>query len=217
MESLWNKPRSRTVLSAQLLAMLYPPNAGTLTPSAGTVKTDPAQVERVRTWLEQAVQQDPQNTRLLVALGNLYERLQDYRKAEELYRTAIKQNDREIVASNNLAWLIALQGGPGKEALELINKAIQFGGPLPDFLDTRGVVYLGVGQSKQAVADLETAVKAEPTASKYFHLAQAYLKDNDRERAKKSLETAETRGLPEGLHDLELAAYHKVVSELKTP
>src|SRR5262249_27994935 len=135
---------------------------------------------------------------LLIGLANINERLQDYPKAEKLYRRVITQNDREGVASNNLAWLMALTGGSDrlKEALDLINSAIKKKGAIPDFLDTRGVVYLTAGEGRRAVADLETAVAADPSASKYFHLTQAYLKVNDREKARKSLEAAKTKGLP---------------------
>ena len=54
--------------------------------------------------------------------------------------------------------------------------------------------------------------------TRLFHLAQAYLKVNDRERARKNLEAAKTRGgLPAGLHQLEQTAYQRVLSELGTP
>ena len=67
----------------------------------------------------------PQSMMYLLGLGNLNERLGNYGKAEEMYRTAIKVNDREGIASNNLAWLIVLKGERGSEALELINNAIR--------------------------------------------------------------------------------------------
>ena len=57
----------------------------------------------------------------------------------------------------------------------------------------------------------------QPTASKYFHLAQAYLTVNDKANAKKSLEVAKAKGLPNGLHRLEMAKYKKVLDELGMP
>jgi hypothetical protein len=39
----------------------------------------------------------------------------------------------------------------------------------------------------------------------------------DKEKAKKSLEDAKTRGLPKGLHPLEMVAYEKVCHELGMP
>jgi tetratricopeptide (TPR) repeat protein len=209
-ERLRANPRNRNAVDLLAMGLLYPP--GIRDP-----KPDPVQVKRVMGWLEQGVAQDPQATRLVVALGNLYERLKGYGKAAELYRRAIQIGDRDGVASNNLAWLIALTGDSGGEALELINHAIKLKGPLPDFLDTRGVVYLKASEGQRAIADLKTAVAADASASKHFHLAQAYLKANEKENAKKSLEAAKAQGLPEGLHPLELPAYHQVVIELERP
>ena len=40
----------------------------------------------------------PQSMLYLLGLGNLNERLGNYDKAEELYRTAIKLNDRDGIA-----------------------------------------------------------------------------------------------------------------------
>ena len=146
-------------------------------PHHGKHKPDPAQLDRVSGWLDQALSQ-PQNQRsktlLLVGLGNLRERQELYQKAEDLYQSAVKPGDRngaapinqELIATayNNLAWLMALKDGKGREALEYINRAIKLKGPLPDFLDTRGVVYLTVGDSQLAIDDLEKAVAARSFA-----------------------------------------------------
>ena len=144
----------------------------------------------------------------------------EYSRAEELYRAAVKLNDHDGIAANNLAWLITLQHSKEKpareltEALDLINNAIRTRGPIPEYLDTRGVIYLSVGDGPRAIADLEAAAQASPNGAKYFHLARAYLKANEREKARKSLEDGKTRGLPVGLHPLEAAAYKQVATEL---
>ena len=88
---------------------------------------------------------------------------------------------------------------------------------MPEYLDTRGMVYLTAGDGQRAIADLEAAVKAAPNGPKYFHLAQAYLKVNEKEKARKILEAGKTRGLPGGLHPLEMAAYDQVADELGMP
>ena len=112
---------------------------------------------------------------------------------------------------------MALNGGNWHDALDLINRAIRKKGRIPDYLDTRGVVYLYAGQGQRAIEDLKVAIDAQPTASKYFHLAQAYLivSPSDKANAKKSLEAAKTKGLPNGLHRLEMPKYEKVLDELE--
>ncbi len=187
-----------------------------------SVPLDKAQAARVVAWVERGLSEKPRFLVYLLALGNLCERMGDYSRAEELYRSALKVSDRDGIAANNLAWLITLQHGKETqkssgelaEALELINSAIRIRGPIPEYLDTRGVIYLSAGDGPHAIADLEAATQAAPNGAKFFHLAQAYLKANDRERARKSLEDGKTRGLPGGLHPLEMASYKQVAGEL---
>ena len=180
---------------------------------------DTGEIQRVIGWLEQARLQWPKAFIYPLGLGNLYERLGDYPKAEERYRNAISLGDNDGVAANNLAWLLALRGGGREaEALRLIDKAIRAKGANPEYLDTRGMVrLLATGQGQDAIEDLETALKAAPSPSKYFHLAQAYFRLNDKDKARRILEAGKNRGLPSGLHNLELAAYKEMSSKLGMP
>jgi cellulose synthase operon protein C len=205
-EGLWAAPASRESVSIACVQMLCNPAS----------PVDEAQVRRVIGWIERASAESPRSMPYLVGLGSLYERLGEYARAEAAYRRAIKVNDRDGIASNNLAWLIALNGGGREgEALELINSAIRArGGTQPEYLDTRGMIYLAAGEPQRAMSDFEAAFRFAPTPSKYFHLAQAYLQLNDKERARQMLVAGKTRGLPGGLHRLELARYNKVASEL---
>jgi len=176
---------------------------------------DLAQLSRVADWLEQAVAKNPKSTALLVGLANLREQQQRYADAEELYQRAIANGDSGGVSHNNLAWLMALKDHNGPAALDYINKAIGLKGRLPDFLDTRGVIYLTAGDKQRAIKDLEDAVAGDPAPDKLFHLAQAYLQVHDNEKAKQNLEKAKSKGLvPSKLHPLEAPAYDKMVTEL---
>ena len=208
-DSLWKEGRDREAVTRLILITLADPNA----------PTTPDQLKRAVGWLEQGKRENPKSSLYRFGLGNLFERLREDQRAAEEYRAVINIDDRDGTASNNLAWLMALKGGSGNlsDALVLINKALQIRAADPDYLDTRGVVYLSAGQGQSAVKDLEAAVAAQPTASKLFHLSQAYLKVKDKEKAKKSWEAARTKGLPKGLHPLEMAAYQQVRDELGLP
>ena len=178
-ETLWADAGLREKVAAACVGILSDP----------ATPPDPVQLKRVIGWIERARLEKPQSMMYLLGLGNLNERLGDYRKAEEMYRTAINTNDREGIASNNLAWLIVLlKRERGNDALDLINKAIRDKGEIPEYLDTRGMIYLHVGEKQCAISDLERALKAAPSPPKYFHLAQAYLQPNENEKARKALE-----------------------------
>ena len=181
--------------------------------------------------MEQAIKQKKDSTLLLAALGNCRERQTRYDDAKTLYESVIKQGPRNAGASskmiansyNNLAWLLALTGDQGKDALVDIDHAIKLEGPLPDYLDTRGIVYLNLKRTQDAINDLEIAVKADPSPSRLFHLTQAYLQANKKESARQAWKNAMDKKLdqirfgPRGLHPLEQLAYQKVRGELGSP
>jgi cellulose synthase operon protein C len=220
-EPLWaqaREPEPLAAASAQLITSSKPP-------------ADKAQVARVAAWLEQALDRKKDSTLLVASLANFREHQGLYEDAKALYQRIIKQvpaleaassNTKTIVAMsyNNRAWLMSFKEGEGKGALADINQAIKILGPMPDFLDTRGVIQLGLKQTDGAISDLETAVKSNPSPSKFFHLAQAYFQKNNKEKAKQFLREAKARGLDRfgsgtgGLHTLEEPAYQKLLTEL---
>jgi tetratricopeptide (TPR) repeat protein len=205
-ESVWARPELRAALAGLVVEIVLAPN-----PSA-----DSSQLKRVAGWLEQATASSGAAPSLVVALGNLREQESRYDDAITLYRRALEQDGKESVALNNLAWLLALKEGKTKEALPLIDRAIAARGPIPDFLDTRGVIYLLDGDTQHAMADLTTATNptANATGSRLYHLALAYHKNNDNKKAKELLEAAKVKGLPVGLHPLEQPSYNRLVSDL---
>jgi cellulose synthase operon protein C len=187
----------------------------------------PREIDRVTSWLEQAIKQRTDSALLLVGLGNCRERQERYDDAKAVYERVIKQasqyaaspDAKQLLATsyNNLAWLLALKDDQGKEALVDIDNAIKLVGPKPDYLDTRGVIYLNLKKTQDAIKDLQSAVEADPSPPKLFHLAQAYLQANNRERATYYWKDAVEKKLPGGLHPLEQSAYQKVLGQLGTP
>ena len=127
--------------------------------------------------------------------------------------------DPNGISYNNLAWLAALKDHKFKEALDYANRAIALKPDQPDFLDTRGMVYLAAGERQLALDDLQRAVAYDPlSASKHYHLAQAFLDNNDKEKAKRSLETAKAKGFtPNGLDALEQPSYPNFLKRLESP
>ena len=82
--------------------------------------------------------------------------------------------------------------------------AIEFSGQLPMLLDTRATARLALGQVNAAVEDLEEATNSGPSPTRYFHLAQAYLKANKPREAREALREANALGLDESkLHPTE--------------
>jgi Tfp pilus assembly protein PilF len=166
-----------------------------------------AQVRRVEERLKDAIRANPRSTVLLMHLSDLYDMRGRYREAEEQYRKILAQEPGNVVALNNLAWLLAQRSSDGSEALEHITAAINGLGRRADLLDTRGLVHLALGQPEKAVADLKAATTEAPTPTRLFHLARAYYLTRDRTTATKVLTEARDR------HGLKLRALHPVEQE----
>ncbi len=184
-------------------------------------KYDAAQVERAAGWLEKALKaaeaqnRNSTSSTLLCDLGNIREQQKRYPDAENFYKRAIDKGGNPV-AYNNLAWLMALHhDGTLKDALAYVERAIALKGPLFDCLDTRGVIYLLLNRPDKAISDLEMAVNAAPSPARLFHLAQAYMQNKEQEKAKQALQNAKTKGLPSGLHALEMPAYKKLLDDLE--
>jgi tetratricopeptide (TPR) repeat protein len=206
--AVWEQARDKCRLeraSLSAVAILY----------AGKAKGEPCQ--RVTRWIESEIQKNPQSNVLNMLLerqGAIYNLEGRYRDAELVYRKIVEHDPRNAVCINNLAWLIVWNHREA-EALELINRAITLIGREPTLLDTRGVVYLALGQTNLALNDLQEAVTEKPTPAVIFHLARAYLALQNRDQARAELRRAEKAGLQAAsLHSLEQETYQKVITVL---
>jgi tetratricopeptide (TPR) repeat protein len=88
-------------------------------------------------------------------------------------------------------------------------------GPNSEILDTRAVVYISRKQYKEAISDLTLAVTDNPTASKYFHKAQAHLLAGDNRGAIEAWEKAEELGLNrDAINRMEFDHYEKMKTQI---
>lgn len=183
---------------------------------AGQVKEWRQQQTRVEARLREAVAKEPQylpNRLLLADLLELSGRLDE---VESVCRAVLTEDRDNLVALNNLAWLLAQRPGKAEEALTLVNRAIAAYGERPELLDTRAVVYLGLGKERESVADLRRVVSDAPTPARYFHLSRAHQQAKDRSSALAALQRANELGLtPEQLHPSERETYRRVTAELR--
>jgi tetratricopeptide (TPR) repeat protein len=175
------------------------------------------QCDRVQALLEAALAKQPASPVLLVQRADLEDVRGKYDRAEKLYRAALAADPNNVMALNNLAWLLAQRAGKGDKALPLIERAIELLGPRPDLLDTRALVYLAQGRAREAVADLERATHDAPTAARYFHLARALNTDHRSGDARAAFRKAKDAGLAlKRLHPIDRVAYRKIAGELET-
>jgi tetratricopeptide (TPR) repeat protein len=176
---------------------------------------DAAHYRRVESWLEAEIAKGPSSSAFSTALAHVKNLQGRYDEAESIYRQAVAKNARDSTALNNLAYLLALRGGQTDEALQKVQQACNIAGPRPALLDTRAVVRLKKGDGQQAIKDLKEALAEQPSASAYFHLAEAYYLARDRQAARLAFQQAKAHGLQAStLHPLEKTAYAALLREL---
>jgi tetratricopeptide (TPR) repeat protein len=172
---------------------------------------------RLERRIRAALQANPKSANLVLQLADLLEIRSQFDEAESLYRQLVSDQSHNIMAFNNLSWLLAMKPGKGDEALRMVNRAIDLAGPLPHLLDTRALVYLALDQSGPAIADLQQALGESPTspnAFRYFHLARALRLAGNAEDAAQAFRKAAEAGLELGqLHPGERLAYREMVKD----
>lgn len=142
-----------------------------------------------------AIADHPDDRNLVLMMANL--RLVQQRSDEsiELYRRVLQADPRNVVAMNNLAALLSEQPGKSQEALEWIDRAIKISGPEPHLLDTKAMAHLHEGNSAEAVKLLQSVATPQGDPRYWFHLAAAYYRQGEREKARAALQSANAGGL----------------------
>ncbi|MCA9241377.1 MAG: tetratricopeptide repeat protein, partial [Planctomycetales bacterium] len=179
--------------------------------------------QRVEGWLAKALREDPESIKLVLQKAEILGARKQYSQSVEIYRDLLKREDltgfNRAVVLNNLAYMLAqstTDAPSNQEAMKYVNEAAQILGPRSDILDTRAVVHMALGNSDQAVSDLEYAVTDQPTASKYFHLCRAYLLDRQNQKAVGAWRKAVELGLTESsVGTVEREVYHDVEKRIK--
>jgi len=109
--------------------------------------------------------------------------------ATEQYRKVVALDEKNALALNGLAYLLAENGQPD-EALKYAQKAKELAPNSPAVDDTLGWTYFQKGLYALAVTHLEGATAKEGTALRKYHLAMAYLKAGDAKRGRQTFEAA---------------------------
>ena len=121
-------------------------------------------------------------------------------RAMKGYRDLLASTDVEAglraVISANLAFDIA-HPETADEATKLIDAAVAEMGPTTDLLDSRSMVRLARGQTRQALEDVSDAILLQPSPRNLLHLALIRTEMSDLDGAREALAEAERKGLAE--------------------
>jgi putative PEP-CTERM system TPR-repeat lipoprotein len=140
-------------------------------------------------WLK-AHPDDAQVRHLLATTHLNARRLQD---SAEQYRVLVRGNPKDLVAYNNLAWLLGELKDP--TAIAISEQAFKLNPENPAIMDTLGWNLINMGQSQRGLDMLRKALSRAPDALEiHWHLASALVKTGDRAQGRKELEKLLEKG-----------------------
>ena len=133
--------------------------------------------------LHQAQDLAPEDARVPLQLGTVYERLGRADEAREAYEAALGLDQDQPVVKNNLAWLLASSEQPSEGDLDRAQRLARSAGEAlpnnPSVADTLGWVMLKKNRPLAAIPLFHNAIAALPEANPLrgtvrYRLAQAY-------------------------------------------
>lgn len=168
------------------------------------------QAEQIQKWIDACLADEPESLPLLLSKAEFLAVRHDTAGAAATFEKVLAKEPRNIVALNNLAWVLAADPKTADKALDLVTRATREGGLTGDLLDTRARVRITLKQFKQAENDLAEAIAHEPTALRWFHVAVLRMSQAPPvpEEAAKAFIEAKRRGLDaRSIHPADLPTY----------
>jgi tetratricopeptide (TPR) repeat protein len=178
---------------------------------------------------DEALKIRPNNAAALLLRGEVAIARQEWDAALAAYREILKQNPRDFVAGNNVAWILAEKKNDPAAALAIvedIRKGRHATQPIaperlpPEFLDTLGVVYTKLNRSDkfpEMRSVFEAAARRYPSDPRMLlYLAKAFAETGERSRALDTLAAAAKKaGEKNGLSDEQNKTVMEAVETLR--
>ncbi len=145
--------------------------------------------------LRMILEEEPTCVEAMSALAALLHITDRFAESVALYRTILELQPDNVVAINNLAWIMCREYGRPQDALELAQRGLRKEPKYVDLIDTRGVAYYELGQYENAINDFSTCLEMYPrgnpsAVASYLHLGRALAKTGQNRQAIKTLKTA---------------------------
>jgi tetratricopeptide (TPR) repeat protein len=127
--------------------------------------------------LHTIIKHNPDSTAAIFTLAMLMQAAGRTTEADALYRRLLRLQPENVVAINNLAWIMCEEEGNYQQALELAKQGLRKTPDYIDLIDTCGVIYYRLGDHEKAVTDFTRCIELCPANSpalvaSYFHLAR---------------------------------------------
>jgi len=154
---------------------------------------NPQTKQAARIIFEMILDKDPDCTDAITAFAMLLQLLGQHQHAAELYQRVVELEPDNVLAINNLAWILCENHHEYQKALLLAEKGLQMAPQYPDLLDTHAVACYRLGRFDDAEAGLAGCIRLYPAntagaVSAHFHLGRTLAKLGHNNQAIKNLE-----------------------------
>jgi tetratricopeptide (TPR) repeat protein len=179
---------------------------------------NPEALKTAESLLNMAIQRNSKSVQALSTLALLVQSAGRTAEAAALNRRVLELDPNDVIALNNLAWVLCEENGKYQESLELAERGLKVTPDYADLLDTRGVALYRLGQFEKAAEDFAKCVElytddARSKVSAHFHLARAYVRMGRTAQAQQCLkQTMDLQDQTGGLSTTDLAEA-KLLSE----
>ncbi|MHC4370586.1 MAG: tetratricopeptide repeat protein, partial [Planctomycetota bacterium] len=128
--------------------------------------------------LRTILRNEPDCARAIGSLAILLQTTGRNTESAVLYERVLGLEPDDVIAINNLAWLMCEEQGKCREALELAQRGLKIDPNYFDLIDTRGVIYYRLGEFEKAVEDFSKCIALGPSKTPVgvatrFYLARA--------------------------------------------
>jgi tetratricopeptide (TPR) repeat protein len=119
-------------------------------------------MDRALADYNEAIKSNPNSIYAYNNRGAAYQRKGDFARAAADYGEVTRLQPNNLDAWSARCWVRAISPNQAPQALSDCNAALKIKADAADVLDTRGFVYLKLGQTDNAIKDFDAALKADP-------------------------------------------------------
>jgi tetratricopeptide (TPR) repeat protein len=170
--------------------------------------------------LRMILENDPDCIEAMGALAMLLQITGRFAESTPLYQQILTLQPDNVIAINNLAWILCEEQGKNHQALELTQRGLEKAPDYIDLIDTRGVAYYRLGEFDKAVQDFSRCIKlyhpkTPSVVASYFHLGRALARlDRKGEAIENLKKTLELNTKVESLSAADFAEAQRLLEEL---
>ena len=139
-------------------------------------------------YLEKVLERSPENTRVIVLVGQIHLQARRNDIAEKYFRQALRLDAKSAYAAYGLGTILAKRG-EYDEARTLLERAIQLRPDYADAINDLGAVFIQTGKVNDAIAAFDYGTRVAPDEDiLYLNLGRTYLKLGQSDKAREVMQ-----------------------------